>query len=90
MTLSDPKAAERMRDALELIASNLEDQLGRARARVGSLVASAAADAQALAERHKQDGADAVDAAILAVHVRELRSVVDFAERAAAGRKSRP
>ncbi len=107
MTPADPKAAERMRDALDLIVSTLEDQIGRARARVGSLVASAAADAQALAERNRQDGADAVESSILAMHVRELaaaqaeladrrerlrelKSVVDFAERAAAGKKARP
>ncbi len=104
---ADSKSSERMRDALELIVSNLEDQVGRARARVGSLVASAAADAQALAERNKQDGADAVESSLLAMHVRELaaaqaeladrrerlrelKSVIDFAERAAQNRMSRP
>jgi len=101
MTPPDPKAAERMRDALDLIVSNLEDQIGRARARVGSLVASVSADAEGLVERNKQDGADAVDSSFLAMHVRELaaaqaeladrrerlrelKSVVDFAERRAA------
>jgi hypothetical protein len=107
MTPPDPKAAERMRDALELIVANLEDKIGRARARVGSLVASVSADAEGLAERHKHDGADAVDSAFLAMHVRELvaaqaeladrrerlrelKSVIDFAERAAENRKARP
>jgi hypothetical protein len=51
MTPTDPKAAERMRDALELIVSNLEDKIGRARARVGSLVANVVADAEGLLER---------------------------------------
>jgi hypothetical protein len=107
MTPADPKSTERMRDALELIASTLEDRIGRARARVGSLVASVAADAQALADRHKQDGADAVEPSILAMHVRELgaaqaeladrrerlrelHGVIEFAERAAAGKRARP
>ena len=106
MSTTDPKAAERMRDALDLIVSNLEDELGRVRARVGSLVASVAADAQALVERHKHDGADAVDAVFLAMHVRELaaaqtelaerrerlremKGVIEFAERAAQERKPR-
>jgi hypothetical protein len=106
MTPPDPKTADRMRDALDLIVSTLEDQLGRARARVRTLVASVAADAAGLAERHKQDGADAVESSILAMHVRELtaaqadladrrerlrelKSVIDFAERAAAGRMNR-
>ena len=105
MIQPDPKAAERMRDALDLIASTLEDEIGRARARVGSLVAGVAADAAGLVDRHKQDGADAVNAAFVEMHVRELvaaqaqladrrellrelRSVIDFAERAA-GRRSR-
>jgi hypothetical protein len=107
MSPLDPKAGDRMRDALELVVSNLEDKIGRARARVGSLVASVAADIEGLAERNKQDGADAVDASFLAMHVRELaaaqaelvvererlrelKSVIDFAERAASGRKTRP
>lgn len=100
MTQPNPKAAERMRDALDLIVSNLEDEIGRARARVGSLVASLAADAAGLVELHKQEGADAVRAAFVEMHVRELlaaqaaladrrarlrelKSVIDFAERAA-------
>lgn len=71
-----------MREALDLIVSTLEDQIGRARARVGSLVASAAADAQALAERNKQNGADAVDSALLAMHVRELAAAqAELADR---------
>jgi len=103
----DSKSSERMREALELIASTLEDKIGRARARVGTLVASVSADAAGLIERHKHDGADAVETSILAMHVRELadaqaqlaekrerlrelRSVIDFAERAGANRKSRP
>jgi hypothetical protein len=106
MTPTDPKAAERMRDALDLIVSTLEDKIGRARARVGSLVASVSADAEGLAERNKQDGADAVDSSFLAMHVRELvaaqaelvdrrerlrelKSVIDFAERAAVDKKTR-
>ena len=106
MTPPDPRAADRMRDALDLIVSTLEGKIGRARARVGSLVASVSADAQGLAERNKQDGADAVESSILAMHVRELtaaqaeladrrerlrelKSVIDFAERAAAGKKVR-
>jgi hypothetical protein len=93
-----------MRDALDLIVSNLEDDIGRVRARVGSLVASVAADAQGLVERHKHDGADAVDSVFVQMHVRELataqseladkrerlremKSVIDFSERAAADQK---
>jgi hypothetical protein len=104
---TDSKTSERMRDALELIVSTLEDEIGRARARVGALVASVSADAAGLVERHKHDGADAVEGSILAMHVRELataqaqladkrerlremRSVIEFAERAASNRKARP
>jgi len=96
-----------MREALGLTVSTIEDQIGRARARVGALVASVSADAEALVERNKQDGADAVDSSFLAMHVRdlaaaeaeladrrerlrELNSVIDFAERAASNRKTRP
>jgi hypothetical protein len=103
----DPKAkSERMRDALELIVSNLEDEIGRIRARIGSLVDSVSADAHGLVEREKQDGVDAVDASFIAMHVRELvaaqaelsdkrtrlremNSVIDFAERAAQNKKVR-
>jgi hypothetical protein len=104
---NDPKSSERMREALELIVSTLEDKIGRARARVGLLVASIAADASGLVERHKHEGADAVATSILSMHVRELadaqaqladrlerlrelRSVIEFSERAAAGKKARP
>jgi len=105
MTKTDPKAAERMRDALELIVSTIEDRIGRARSRVGALVASVAADAEGLTERNRQEGADAVDSSFLAMHVRELaaaqadlavdrerlrelKSVIDFAERAAVGKRA--
>lgn len=72
MTRPNPKTAERMRYALELIVSNLEHEIGRARARVGSLVASVAADAQMLTERHKHEGADAVSTTFVAMRVRDL------------------
>lgn len=71
MSALDPK---RVRDALDLLVANAEDAVGRARARITALVASVAADAQALVERSKCDGADAVDAAFVAMHVRELVS----------------
>ena len=104
---NDPKSSERMREALELIVSTLEDQIGRARARVGLLVASIAADASGLVERHKHEGADAVTTTIISMHVqelaeaqakladrlerlRELKNVIDFAERAAQNIKARP
>jgi hypothetical protein len=90
-----------MRDALDLIVSNLEEEVGRVRARVGMLVTSVSADAQGLVERHKHDGSDAVDSCFIAMHVRELaaaqteladrrerlremKSVIDFAECATA------
>ena len=105
MTPADPRA-DRMRDALDLLVSNAEDELGRVRARVTALVASVAADAQALVERNKCDGADAVDSSWVAMHVRdlaaaqvdladrrerlrELKSVIDFAERAVADKRKR-
>lgn len=50
----DPRA-ERMREALDLVLANLEDELGRLRARVTALVASLAAEAQVLSERCKCD-----------------------------------
>lgn len=59
----DPRA-ERMREALDLVLANLEDELGRLRARVTTLVASLAAEAQVLSERCKCDGADAVETAM--------------------------
>jgi hypothetical protein len=107
MSPVDPKAkSERMRDALDLIVNNLEDDIGRVRARVCSLVDSVHADAQGLVEREKHDGVDAVDPTFVAMHVRELvaakaellekrerlremNSVIDFAERAAHNKKSR-
>ena len=82
MSPIDPQAGERMRDALELITSNLEGEIGRVRARIGSLVQSVAADAHALVERHKCDGADVVDASFLSMHVRELASAqAELADR---------
>ncbi len=107
MSPLDPKASERMRDALDLIVSTLEDKIGRARARVGSLVASVSADAQGLADRLRCEGADAINSNFVEMHVRELgiaqaelanwrerlrelKSVIEFAERAAEGRKKRP
>jgi outer membrane murein-binding lipoprotein Lpp len=67
--------------------------------------ASNLVDAAGLVERHKRGGADAVKAAFVAMHVRELvaeqaqlaekrerlrelQSVIDFAERAAVGKKA--
>ena len=96
-----------MRDALDLLVHNGEDELGRIRARITALVASVAADAQSLVERSRHDGADAVESAFLQMHVRELaaaqaeladkcerlrelKSVIDFAEHVAADEKPRP
>ena len=106
MPNTDPKTADRMREALELVAANFEDQVDRARARICSLVKLLGADAGALAERVEQDGSDAVDAAFVEVHVRELvqahaelaerrerlreiHGVIEFAGRAAAGKRGR-
>lgn len=99
MTPNDPRA-DRMRDALDLLVHNSEEDLGRIRARVTALVAAVAADAQGLVERYKADGADAVETAFVQMHVRdlaaaqaelaeqrerlrELKGVIEFAERAA-------
>ena len=107
MTNSDPKTAERMREALELIADRADDQVGRARARICALVKSIAADAKGLEERVQIDGSDAVDAAFVAMHVRELveaqaelsdrrelvreiHGIMEFVQRAASGKKTRP
>ena len=78
----DSKTSERMRDALELIVSTLEDEIGRARARVDTLVASVTVDAAGLAEVHKQYGADAVNPTFIAMHVRELAAAqAELADR---------
>jgi hypothetical protein len=70
------------------------------------LVRSTVADAKSLEERVEQEGSDAVDAAFLAMHVRELvaaqaeladrrerlrklHNVIEFAQRADAGKKAR-
>lgn len=105
MSANEPRA-NRLRDALDLLAHSGEDEIGRVRARITSLVASVAADAQGMVERHKHDGADAVESGFLQMHVRELaaaqaelsekrerlrelKSVIDFAERAAADKGKR-
>ena len=81
MTPSDPRA-DRMRDALDLLVHNGEDEIGRIRARVTALVASVAADAQSLVERSKHEGADAVESAFIQMHVRELAAAqADLADR---------
>ncbi len=77
MSAPTPASSERLRDALEFLLATADDRLGRARARVTALVASVAADAHGLTERIKADGADAVDAAMLAMHVRELVAAVE-------------
>ena len=82
MTNPDPNTAKRMREALELIADRADDQVGRARARICVLVKSITADAKALEERVQIDGSDAVDAAFVAMHVRELVAAqAELAER---------
>jgi len=72
-----PEPNERLRDALEYLLGTSDDRLGRARARVSAAVAGLAADAQGLSERVKADGADAVDAAMAAMHARELAKAVE-------------
>ena len=71
MSPRDPRA-DRLADALDLLVHTGEDEIGRIRARITSLVAAVAADAQALVERHKAEGSDAVEASWVAMHVRDL------------------
>src|SRR5689334_22408853 len=82
MTPPDPKAPERMREALDLLAASGDGQVGRASARICSLVKRVAADAKGLEERVRLDGWDAVDAAFMAMHVRDLvEAQAQLAER---------
>jgi len=72
----------RAQHALSLLLGGAEAELGRARARVSSLVQSISGDAAALLERAKTDGADAIDAAWISAHARDLAAAqAELAQR---------
>jgi len=63
---------DRRRDALDLLVSNLEQDVERVRARIGSLVADVVGDARNLADWHESDGPESVNPTFLEMHTRAL------------------